>query len=127
MGHTANVLCGQLHRGFKSLRFRAGGPPGGRWLAVPKCTTEHAPVAQRIEHLTTDQKVGGSNPSRRTNSHIACHLHKRAAGFFSSPVSMQPNGSHWCCPSEPPATGGDGSPLLRIAAQFTGPHTGWCP
>jgi hypothetical protein len=22
-----------------------------------------APVAQRIEHLTTDQKVGGSNPS----------------------------------------------------------------
>ena len=23
---------------------------------------EHAPVAQRIEHLTTDQKVGGSNP-----------------------------------------------------------------
>ena len=28
---------------------------------------EHAPVAQRIEHLTTDQKVGGSNPFRRTN------------------------------------------------------------
>ena len=28
---------------------------------------EHAPVAQRIERLTTDQKVGGSNPSRRTN------------------------------------------------------------
>ena len=26
-----------------------------------------APVAQRIEHLTTDQKVGGSNPSGRTN------------------------------------------------------------
>ena len=25
-----------------------------------------APVAQRIEHLTTDQKVGGSNPSGRT-------------------------------------------------------------
>ena len=24
-----------------------------------------APVAQRIEHLTTDQKVGGSNPSGR--------------------------------------------------------------
>ena len=28
---------------------------------------EHAPVAQRIERLTTDQKVGGSNPFRRTN------------------------------------------------------------
>ena len=24
-------------------------------------------VAQRIEHLTTDQKVGGSSPSKRTN------------------------------------------------------------
>ena len=24
-------------------------------------------VAQRIEHLTTDQKVGGSNPSERAN------------------------------------------------------------
>jgi hypothetical protein len=23
-------------------------------------------VAQRIEHLTTDQKVGGSSPSKRT-------------------------------------------------------------
>ena len=30
-------------------------------------TTEvPAPVAQRIEHLTTDQKVGGSNPFGRT-------------------------------------------------------------
>jgi hypothetical protein len=27
----------------------------------------HAPVAQRIEHLTTDQKVRGSNPFGRTN------------------------------------------------------------
>jgi hypothetical protein len=25
-------------------------------------------VAQRIEHLTTDQKVGGSSPSKRTFS-----------------------------------------------------------
>ena len=29
---------------------------------------EHAPVAQRIERLTTDQKVGGSNPFGRTNT-----------------------------------------------------------
>ena len=27
---------------------------------------EHAPVAQRIARLTTDQKVGGSNPFGRT-------------------------------------------------------------
>ena len=29
--------------------------------------TPNAFVAQRIEHLTTDQKVGGSSPSKRTN------------------------------------------------------------
>ncbi len=28
-------------------------------------------VAQRIEHLTTDQKVGGSSPSKRTVRSIA--------------------------------------------------------
>ena len=30
-----------------------------------KSAPQFAPVAQRIEHLTTDQKVGGSNPSGR--------------------------------------------------------------
>src|SRR5690606_2273365 len=30
------------------------------------CGQAHAPVAQRIEHLTTDQKVRGSNPFGRT-------------------------------------------------------------
>src|SRR5690606_10608267 len=30
-------------------------------------------VAQRIEHLTTDQKVGGSNPSERATSDQAKH------------------------------------------------------
>jgi hypothetical protein len=34
-----------------------------RWTP-PVCWCE-APVAQWIEHLTTDQKVGGSTPSRR--------------------------------------------------------------
>ena len=27
-------------------------------------------VAQRIEHLTTDQKVGGSSPSKRTKKNL---------------------------------------------------------
>src|SRR5699024_2985951 len=36
----------------------------GRW---PR---QHAPLAQRIEHLTTDQKVGGSNPSWRTEEEV---------------------------------------------------------
>ena len=39
-------------------------PIGHTWGAAPR----PAPVAQRIEHLTTDQKVGGSNPSRRADS-----------------------------------------------------------
>ena len=33
-------------------------------------------VAQRIEHLTTDQKVGGSSPSKRTSPNLTseeCH------------------------------------------------------
>ena len=33
---------------------------------VAHASERHAPVAQRIEHLTTDQKVWGSNPYRRT-------------------------------------------------------------
>ena len=38
----------------------------------------NAPVAQRIEHLTTDQKVGGSNPSGRADGNPAF-----VAGFRS--------------------------------------------
>ncbi len=42
-----------------SAHFHFGG-------SVSPGLVELAPVAQRIEHLTTDQKVGGSNPSGRT-------------------------------------------------------------
>ena len=35
-------------------------------------------VAQRIEHLTTDQKVGGSSPSKRT---VGCLLLSYCRGF----------------------------------------------
>ena len=36
---------------------------GGRNVSEPAVPVhERAPVAQRIEHLTTDQKVWGSNP-----------------------------------------------------------------
>ena len=41
---------------------------------------EHAPVAQRIERLTTDQKVGGSNPFWRTNAPISAE--QSVAGRF---------------------------------------------
>ena len=42
-------------------------------------------VAQRIEHLTTDQKVGGSSPSER-----ATESPGRSAGH-SSPFSSSPS------------------------------------
>ena len=43
----------------------------------------HAPVAQRIEHLTTDQKVGGSNPFGRARKHpLTCR--DASAGMFCS-------------------------------------------
>lgn len=41
---------------------RASRLPSLRWA---KAWRDCAPVAQRIEHLTTDQKVGGSSPSGR--------------------------------------------------------------
>ena len=35
-------------------------------MKLPEDSGFSAFVAQRIEHLTTDQKVGGSSPSKRT-------------------------------------------------------------
>lgn len=44
-------------------------PPIGTHPPSPCIVTQRCPalVAQRIEHLTTDQKVGGSNPSERAS------------------------------------------------------------
>ena len=42
------------------------GTGGSNPLASATQLNSHAPVAQRIEHLTTDQKVRGSNPFGRT-------------------------------------------------------------
>jgi len=52
----------RLPPGFKSRSLRSCGHPG------PESQVDHAPVAQRIEHLTTDQKVGGSNPFGRASA-----------------------------------------------------------
>ncbi len=40
-------------------------------VKLPEDSGFPAFVAQRIEHLTTDQKVGGSSPSKRTEVHIS--------------------------------------------------------
>ena len=37
-------------------------------VKLPEDSGFPAFVAQRIEHLTTDQKVGGSSPSKRTTT-----------------------------------------------------------
>ena len=48
--------CGPGDRGFESHR-----PPH-------KFLCNHAPVAQRIERLASDQEVAGSNPAGRANN-----------------------------------------------------------
>ena len=61
MGLTANEL---------SVLKRTGGsnPLASATVGSPAVQLNmHAPVAQRIEHLTTDQKVRGSNPFGRTD------------------------------------------------------------
>jgi len=53
---------------------------------LPHSDSGHAPVAQRKEHLTTNQGVGGSNPSGRTqllnkampDSKVIAQLHPTA-------------------------------------------------
>ncbi len=49
----------------ESARWQAISGARRRTLDCPIALTAPALVAQRIEHLTTDQKVGGSNPSER--------------------------------------------------------------
>ena len=44
------------------------------WAKVKFARNCKAPVAQRIEHLTTDQKVWGSNPYGRALGNISVYL-----------------------------------------------------
>jgi hypothetical protein len=63
-GHRQGVGEEFSRRWPVGQRRPGGGEPGGDVrLDLPVLP---ALVAQRIEHLTTDQKVGGSNPSERT-------------------------------------------------------------
>jgi hypothetical protein len=47
-----------------------------------------APVAQRIEHLTTDQKVRGSNPFGRAISRVPPTSEDTASGPFRNVSSV---------------------------------------
>ena len=74
MPHSAlhPVVRGRIPGFGQAVRKAVGSgpkPPVGR-CRTGSSRLKHAfqaPVAQRIEHLTTDQKVGGSNPSRRAS------------------------------------------------------------
>ena len=56
MGLTANELS--------PIKGTGGSNP---LASATQDNSRQAPVAQRIEHLTTDQKVGGSNPFGRAH------------------------------------------------------------
>ncbi len=75
----------RLPPGFKSRSLRSCGHPG------PESQVDHAPVAQRIEHLTTDQKVGGSNPFGRAHAdqqkHCSTSLRRWPREIMWSPCS----------------------------------------
>src|SRR3979490_3207031 len=63
---TPTLTCAEGSLGYRFSRRGVG-----RVLS----TTSQARVAQRIEHLTTDQKVRGSNPFVRT--HVR-HMKRRS-------------------------------------------------
>ena len=54
------------HSSYCSLRGFRGRASCCKVVKLPENSGFPAFVAQRIEHLTTDQKVGGSSPSKRT-------------------------------------------------------------
>ena len=72
-----NTANGQFRPqwGFSSIGRAPALHAGGQGFDSPKLHKSphetHTRVAQRIEHLTTDQKVGGSNPS------VSATLHHR--------------------------------------------------
>lgn len=107
------VLC-QASRG---LDLSSGGGPS----SLHSCRQRRAPVAQRIEHLTTDQKVGGSNPfGRATPRH---RLKSRRRGVFHVCGCWLPGG-HWLVST--------GWLVLRVLPAWCscwlfGALSAWCP
>lgn len=93
MGVTANDLTLHRVRRFKSSRLRHADPQGSvrRFFGIG--TTEHAPVAQRIEHLTTDQEVRGSNPFGRTEEKPRTAAMR--FGAFSMTSELSPARQRW--------------------------------
>src|SRR3954447_5242751 len=72
----------RLPPGFKSRSLRGRGP-----ARVEASQVHTAPVAQRIEHLTTDQKVRGSNPFGRAPVEAAQRGRSNAAAPLFCPLT----------------------------------------
>ncbi len=77
------TLPGRLPVAGRRVRVRRGGPAAAGVISpvggARLNSTRPALVAQRIEHLTTDQKVGGSNPSERATVSTSSDLRRRRA------------------------------------------------
>src|SRR3979409_1336511 len=66
--HRPDTLTRQPIQSAASSDAVPGNRTGGRSVKCQVTSRFLALVAQRIEHLTTDQKVGGSSPSERAAS-----------------------------------------------------------
>ena len=89
----------------------------------------HAPVAQRIEHLTTDQKVRGSNPFGRTIGKVAPPS-KTGGGRFllgggGAPRAGHSPVAHRIANLTPDTTVWGSNPCGRTVGKVAPPRTGW--
>ena len=87
MGLTANEL---------SLEIGTGGSnPLASAVSRVMTVGNYAPVAQRIEHLTTDQKVRGSNPFGRTFGRSPASIRMWEIFLCAGVVAGGRNGRQW--------------------------------
>ena len=83
MGLTANELS--------ALKRTGGSNPlasASDYRSQPLEQLNTAPVAQRIEHLTTDQKVRGSNPFGRTQGQCTSVVRVRRFWFVDDSLMI---------------------------------------
>ena len=88
-----------------------------------------APVAQRIEHLTTDQKVGGSSPFGRTDERrstpvvlrlFCVRVRVRVRRQADWPVALRTSSATRC------SSAGDSS-VIANAVGHRAPSSSWAP
>ena len=147
--HARAPPIGSIHHGDDGFPLPAISlcRPAARYDALRPSGTPaegRALVAQRIEHLTTDQKVGGSNPSERAERDASRHrrqVSRGIVGFFSTsvlgPAVLQDGVAGGAVAAAPPGQLAHGQPFIHFwmsqafrpnrSAIRPGPHhlTGW--